>query len=151
MSEKKTATIFDHISGVTDKKTPWSKLSVLDRKSFSVYLVNRWLSMNMDFIETVNELQKYTIGQISSAETYKLYFDILPKQKQFNKYIKGKKAGKYNSDLVELLSKHHLISEREAIEYLDLYFETSIDTLKEIIKKYGKTSKEIDRLLKNEK
>ena len=90
MSEKKTATIFDHISGVTDKKTPWSKLSVLDRKSFSVYLVNRWLSMNMDFIETVNELQKYTIGQISSAETYKLYFDILPKQKQLNKYIKGK-------------------------------------------------------------
>ena len=85
MSETKKATIFDHLSNITDKKVPWSTLNDVDRKAFSVYLINRWLSMNMDFIEIVNELQKYTIGQLSPAETYKLYFDVLPKQKQFNK------------------------------------------------------------------
>jgi DNA invertase Pin-like site-specific DNA recombinase len=139
------------MSGITDKKTPWDVLSDSDKKSFTPYIINRWLSMNMDFIELVNELQRYTIGQISPEETYKLYYDILPKQKQFNKYIKGKKADKYNPALVELLSMHFLVSEKEAMEYIDMYQETSLNTLKEIIKKYGKTDKEVDKLLKNEK
>jgi hypothetical protein len=139
------------MSGITDKKTPWDVLSDSDKKSFTPYIINRWLSMNMDFIELINELQRYTIGQISPEETYKLYYDILPKQKQFNKYIKGKKADKYNPALVELLSMHFLVSEKEAMEYIDMYQETSLNTLKEIIKKYGKTDKEVDKLLKNEK
>ena len=151
MSENKARNIFEHISGITDKKTPWDVLSDIDKKSFTPYIINRWLSMNMDFIELVNELQRYTIGQISNEETYKLYYDILPKQKQFNKYIKGKKADKYNPALVELLSMHFLVSEKEAMEYIDMYQETSLNTLKEIIKKYGKTDKEVDKLLKNEK
>jgi hypothetical protein len=151
MSEHKARNIFEHISGITDKKTPWDVLSDSDKKSFTPYIINRWLSMNMDFIEIVNELQRYTIGQISPEETYKLYYDILPKQKQFNKYIKGKKADKYNPALVELLSMHFLVSEKEAMEYIDMYQETSLNTLKEIIKKYGKTDKEVDKLLKNEK
>ena len=151
MSEHKARNIFEHISGITDKKTPWDVLSDIDKKSFTPYIINRWLSMNMDFIELVNELQRYTIGQISNEETYKLYYDILPKQKQFNKYIKGKKADKYNPALVELLSMHFLVSEKEAMEYIDMYQETSLNTLKEIIKKYGKTDKEVEKLLKNEK
>ena len=151
MSENKARNIFEHMSGITDKKTPWDVLSDSDKKSFTPYIINRWLSMNMYFIELVNELQRYTIGQISPEETYKLYYDILPKQKQFNKYIKGKKADKYNPALVELLSMHFLVSEKEAMEYIDMYQETSLNTLKEIIKKYGKTDKEVDKLLKNEK
>ena len=151
MADKKPATIFDHLSGLTDKKTSWQSLSEVDQKSFSVYIVNRWLSMNMDFTELVNELQRYTVGQISTKETYKLYLDLLPKQKQFNKYIKGKKAEKYNSALVELLSKHYLISEKEALEYLDMYYETSLVPLEQIVKKYGKTDKEIVKLLKVER
>ena len=107
--------------------------------------------MNMDFIELINEFQKYTIGGLDAREVYKLYSDILPKQKQYNKYIKGKTTDKYNPDLVELLSKHFLVSKKEAIEYLDIYSDTSLDTVKEIIKKYGKTDKEITKLLKSEK
>ena len=73
---------------------------------------------------------------------------FLPKQKQYNKYIKGKKAEKYNSELVELLSKHFLISEKEAMEYLDMSQELSLNTLKETVKKYGKTDKEVEKLFK---
>ena len=152
MSEaKKAATIFDHMAHLTDRKVSWDRLSDVDKKSFTPYIVNRWLSMNMDFIELVNELQRYTIGQISPAETYKLYYDILPKQRQFNKYIKGKKSDKYNQKLVELLSMHFAVSEKEAMEYIDMYTDKDIDALREIIKKYGKTDKEISSLLKTEK
>jgi dsDNA-binding SOS-regulon protein len=145
------ASIFDHMSGLTDKKKPWGNLNEVDKKSFTPFIVNRWLSMNMDFIDIVNELQRYTIGQVSPAETYKLYFDILPKQKQFNKYIKGTKSDKYNQNLVELLSQHFLVSEKEAKEYIDIYLDTNVEELKLIIKKYGKTDKEVTTLMKSEK
>jgi hypothetical protein len=148
MSELKAKTLFDHLSGITDKKVKWDSLSELDRKSFSPYMINRFLSMNMDFVELINEFQKYTIGGLDSREVYKLYSDVLPKQKQYNKYIKSKKSDTYQTELVELLSKHFLTSEKEALEALDMYFETSIAPLKEILKKYGKTDKECDKLLK---
>ena len=148
MSELKAKTLFDHLSGITDKKVKWDSLSELDRKSFSPYMINRFLSMNMDFVELINEFQKYTIGGLDSREVYKLYSDVLPKQKQYNKYIKSKKSDTYQTELVELLSKHFLTSEKEALEALDMYFETSIAPLKDILKKYGKTDKECDKLLK---
>ena len=152
MSETiKAKSLFDHLSGITDKKVSWESLSEVDRKSFSPYMVNRFLSMNMNFIELVNEFQKYTIGELSNREVYKLYLELLPKQKQFNKYIKASKADKYQTELVELLSKHFLISEKESLEALDMYHETSLLTLKDILKKYGKTDKEITKLLKIEK
>jgi dsDNA-binding SOS-regulon protein len=53
--------------------------------------------------------------------------------------------------LVELLSQHFLVSEKEAKEYIDIYLETNVDELKSIIKKYGKTDKEVAVLMKSEK
>jgi hypothetical protein len=150
MSDKK-ATIFDHLDNITVNKKEWDKMSDEDQKAFVPYLINRWLSMNMDYIDLVNELQKYSIGLLNPSEVYKLYFDILPKKKTFNKYIKGKKAQKYSDELVKLVSKHYLVSESEAIDYLEIYFDKDLDTLKDIIKLYGKTDKDITKLLKIEK
>ena len=143
--------LFDHLSNITDRKTSWEKLSEVDRKSFSPFMINRFLSMNSDFIELVNEFQKYAIGQLSAKEVYNFYSEVLPKKKQFNKYIKGKKEEKYNPELVELLSNHLVISKREVLEYLDMTYETSMDTIKEILKKYGKIDKDITKLLKYDK
>lgn len=147
----KSASIFDHLSNITDKKTPWSELSESDKKSFSPYMINRLLSMNVNFIELVNELQQYTIGQLPPEITYRLYSEVLPKQKQFNKYIKGKKEGKFNSELVDLICKHFSISQKESVEYIELYFSDRLNLLKEILKKYPYTDKEIEKLLKYEK
>jgi hypothetical protein len=37
------------------------------------------------------------------------------------------------------------------LEYIDMYTDKDINALREIIKKYGKTDKEVDKLLKPEK
>ena len=147
MSDKK-ATIFDHLSFITDKKRPWDTLSDVDKKAFVPYLINRWLSMNWQLVEIVNELQKYTIGQLSPKEVYQLYYDFLPKQRQFNKYIKGKKDDKYNAELIELIAMHFQISEKEASEYIELYLLTDKDALISIVKMYGKSDQEVKKLLK---
>ena len=54
----KPATIFDHLANITWKKKDWNSISELDQKSFSPYLINRWLSMNPDLIEIVDMFQQ---------------------------------------------------------------------------------------------
>lgn len=146
---EKDFSIFDHLSNITDKKLPISQYSEKNIKSWSNYMINRWLSMNMDLVELVNEFQKYTIGQLGMKETYQLYSDVLPKKKLFSKYIKGKKQDKYNNKLIELFANHFLCSKDEAFEYLDILTLTGKQNeIEKIIRLYGKTDKEVKALLK---
>ena len=80
--------LFDHIKAITNEQNPkyFDTLEEADMKSWSNYMVNRFLSMKMEWIELVNELQKYNL---QPKELYKLYTNILPKGKQWLKYIKG--------------------------------------------------------------
>ena len=146
----KTATIFDHLANLTEKKTPWDRLSEADQKSFSPYLINRWLSMSPDLIEIVDAFQQYTIGELDRKHVYQLYQDILPKKRIFMKYIKGKGVDKYNKDLVEILCEHFEIPSREAEEYIDMLngMDISTEYIKELLSRYGKTDQEIKKLLK---
>ena len=143
--KNKPATIFDHLANITWKKTPWNTLNEASQKSFSPYLINRWLSMNPDLIEIVDMFQQYTIGPLNKKHVYQLYFDFLPKQKTFNRYIKGKKQDKYNKDLVKIIADHYQVARIEAEEYIGLLGK---DNTSDILKRYGKNDKEIKGLLK---
>ena len=102
----KAKSLFDHLGGITYKKDKWESLSEVDRKSFDMYMVNRFLSMNLDYIEFVNEIQQYTNGQLKSRELYKVYSDVLPKKKSFDKYIKSKSESKWDKHVVTYLCKY---------------------------------------------
>jgi len=143
--EKKGATIFDLIGGVTDKKREWKKWSETDQKKFSPFIVNRWLSMRMELTELVNELQTYTIGLLRPQETYRLYYELLPTNKSFAKYIKGKAEDKFDKDLITQLAEHYQISKAEAADYADLMDKI---TLERIITMYGYSDAEKKRMLK---
>ena len=142
---KKAKTIFQHLSGIKEKKESWESLSDMDKKSFTPFMINRWLSMNLDLLPIVNELQKYTIGTLSARDTYKLYLDFLPKRKTFDKYIKGKKTSKYGKDVLTYLSDWYGVSQREVADYLDIL---SKDEIIGILMKYGLTESESKKLLK---
>lgn len=143
--EKKGATIFDFIGGVTDKKKEWNKWSESDQKKFSVYIVNRWLSMRMELTEMINELQTYTIGLLRPQETYKLYHEILPNNKAFAKYIKGKSEDKYDAALISQIAEHYQVSKTEAADYIDLMDKISCER---ILTMYGYSEGEKKKLLK---
>ena len=151
MAKKKTENtvkakgIFDHLSGIKEKKVAWDSLSEMDKKSFSPFIINRWLSMNLDLLPIINILQKYTIGTLKEREVNKLYYDFLPKEKTFDKYIKGKKEAKYNKELLNHLSNWYGVSNREVEDYLEIL---SKEQVIEILMKYGLTDKESKKLLK---
>ncbi len=143
--EKKGATIFDFIGGVTDKKKEWPKWSETDQKKFAPFIVNRWLSMRMELTELVNEFQTYTIGLLRPQETYRLYYELLPNNKSFAKYIKGKSEDKYEKDLVAQIAEHYQVSKSEAADYIDLMDKTQCDR---ILSMYGYNDGEKKKLLK---
>jgi len=143
--EKKSATMFDLIAGVTDKKREWSRWSETDQKKFTPFIVNRWLSMRMELTELINEFQTYTIGQLSPRDTYRLYYDLLPTNKSFAKYIKGKSEDKYEKDLIAQIAEHYQVSRSEAVDYVDLMDKTQCDR---ILTMYGYSEGEKKKLLK---
>ena len=73
----KAKTIFQHLSGIIEKKVEWNSLSDMDKKTFSPFIINRWLSMNLDLLPIINVLQKYPIGLFSARDVYKVYLDFL--------------------------------------------------------------------------
>ena len=147
MATVKKKSLFDHIKQITDVQNPnyWNDISDDDKKSWSNYMVNRFLSMKMDWVELVNEVQRYPL---EPKELYKVYTDILPKKRQWLKYVKGDKKMKYPNWVYEIVSKHLQCSMREANDAVEMY-ELSAGGQSELIDiliKYGKTEDECRKI-----
>ena len=138
-------TIIDWMNQLLVHKKHWNDFTEDEQKKFSPFIINRWLSMDKDFIEIVNVFQKYAIGTLEPREVYKWYCDVLPKGKRFNKYIKGKGDKKFDKELVEIISKHFECSRLQTKEYLELIDK---EELKNILEMYGLDKKKIKRLCK---
>ena len=138
-------TIFDWINQMLVTKKHWNEFTEDEQKKFSPFIINRWLSMDKDFIEIVNVFQKYAIGTLEPREVYKWYCDVLPRGKRFNKYIKSKRDKKYDKELIDIISNHFECSKLQTKQYLELI---NKEELKEILEKYGLDKKKIKRLCK---
>ena len=138
-------TIIDWMNQLLVHKKHWNEFTEDEQKKFSPFIINRWLSMDKEFLEIVNYFQKYSIGTLEPREVYKWYCDMLPRGKRFNKYIKGKKDKKYNTELIDIMVTHFECSKSQVKDYLDLIAK---DELMEILEKYGMNEKTIKRLLK---
>ena len=136
-------TIIDWMNQVLVHKKPWDSFSESDKKTFSPFILNRFLSMDIEFIEIVNMFQKYSVGMLENKDIYEFYRRLLPKGKRFNKYIKGKKSKKYDPELISLLCNHYKEGKNNIIDYIDLIEK---EELKEILEMYGKDKKTIKRL-----
>ena len=117
------------LADVSHKKTDPNTYTEGDWKAYNTYMMNKWLSMNPHVTEIINFIQKYY--SLDKQIHYKMLSDILPKQKLFSKYIKGKKVDKYNPELVKLVASHYEISRKEAKERIEMYihFSTGVETL----------------------
>lgn len=146
-SEKiKTKSIFDFLNCLFVSKTKWEDLSESDKKAFSPYMINRFISMHPDFVGVINYLQQYTISGMNSREVYKLYLDFLPKQKFFSKYIKSnaEKDGKISDELVTFIARQEQWSTDESYTNLQFILESKggVELIKSYLKMYGIDEKE---------
>ena len=135
---KKRKSLFDHITQITKVQNPkyWEQISEEDKKTWSNYMVNRFLSMKPEWIELVNELQKYNL---EPKELYKLYTNVLPKGKQWLKYIKRRSDMDYPEWLINIIRDYDECNRKESIDYIDMLMltEGGMMELGEIARKYG--------------
>tara|TARA_Y100001938_G_C8087202_1_gene432787 strand:+ start:188 stop:664 length:477 start_codon:yes stop_codon:yes gene_type:complete len=134
----KKKSLFDHIKEITSVQNPnyWDEISEEDKKTWSNYMTHRFLSMKMDWIEVVNEFQKYNL---KPKELYKLYINVLPKGRHWLKYMKGKDNMNYPSWLINVVVNHEKISKKEARDYIDMLMLTEGGMLElgELSRKWG--------------
>ena len=138
-------TIIDWMNQLLVHKKSWDEFTEDEQKRFSPFIINRWLSMDKEFIEIVNYFQKYSIGTLESREVYEWYRNILPKGKRFNKYIKSKMNKKYDDYLINTLCNYFECSKLQVVEYIKLI---NKEDLVSILEKYGTNPKQIKNICK---
>jgi len=143
----KKKSLFDHIQAVTSQQSPnyWEEISDDDKKSWSNYMVNRFLSMKMDWVELVNEVQRYPL---QPEELYKVYTNILPKKRQWLKYVKGDKKMKYPKWVYEIIAKDMQVSIKQAVSAVEILEMTAggQSEIADVLFKYGTEEKEVRKL-----
>lgn len=125
----------------TDKK-PWNQLTKQEQKEFDVFIVNKMLATNQDYVELVNIMQLH--HNMSKEQSYVMFLRLLPKKKIYIDYIKAK-TEKVNKDLLAIISKHYEISNYNARLY---YNGMGKDKITELLVKLGYDDKQIAKLFK---
>ena len=151
MAKKKEAPktgLFTHLDAIyTDKSAEYfDTLSDKEKKGYSQYMINRFISMNPHQLDLVNMVQAY--GKIPNRAHYLFFARMTPRRKQYNTYIKPSKKKEYPDWLVPLLVKHYNVSISHAMEYLDIFMSCTehITSLKEICRGYGIDDKQLKEL-----
>ena len=104
------------------KKTEAGELDAEGEQAFVPFLFNRWLSFyNQNMCIFTNEtLNKFSTIFENKQDTYKLYYNIIPRLKwQKIQYIKKKKREEESEVNLALIAKNKNISIRELKQYLN--------------------------------
>ncbi len=126
-------TIFELLNNINYSKDSWETLTNDDRKQYSKYMIHRFLSMDFDLIEIVNDIQFYD-SVLTDEQSYRLYCDILPKRKFFKKYVSSKNKLNANANLINFFVESYQISETDAENVIN---HLTLDDIKNELIKYG--------------
>jgi hypothetical protein len=139
--------ITDHIENLFRYKVKWNDLDDKSKKTVGIYMLFKFLSMNIDYIDLVNELQ-YLQSTLSKDQIYDLLIDMLPKQKYFGyTYITSKKID--NKLVLSYFVDYFECNVKEAEMYIDTLIKTKqTHIIKELISYYECDKIIVDKILK---
>jgi len=134
--------IFDWLKEINTLKSHPDKFTTQDWDIWNSYMVHRFLSQNVNFIEIVNEVQ--LLPPTSKKQIYTIYREFIPKNNKWSKYIKSSNK-EPNKDLILSLKEYFKVSTREIKDYLKILDKKEIQN---ILSNQGLEEKEIKILLK---
>ena len=123
---------FDHIKNLHTKKRTWDNFNDEEKKSFNIYIINKALSMNPNYLNIINMVQKYTNNMLEPKEVFNLYYNLLPNKFRFYKWIKGTKDK--NKEKYQILAEHFKCSSRETKDYIKLLDKKQINNILKLYK-----------------
>lgn len=123
------ANIFDTVKRVQTTKEAWKDIPDEERKVFNPWMFQKVLSMNPDYCELVNIIQKNT-WQLKHEFVYTIYNSIIPEGYKFSKYIKCTTKNSYLEDEVLAVAKYYEVSTKQAKKYIDILEQEEITRIK---------------------
>ena len=139
---KQVKTIFEWLNEITTHKTPVHEISEESWDKFNSYMIHRYVSMDMNYIDIVNYIQK--INPQNKQQIYSIYREMIPKKKVYLKYIKNENKRNYQ-ELAEYIAEYLECSLGEADEYIDILQEHGV---RGILWKMGVEEDETEKLIK---
>jgi hypothetical protein len=134
--------IFDWLKEINSTKSHPDTFTNQDWDIWNSYMVHRFLSMNPEYIELVNEVQ--SLPPSNKKQIYSIYREYIPKNNKWSKYVKSS-SKEFDKDLILQLKKHFNVSIREIKDYLKILDKKEVQS---ILNKQGLEEKEIKKLLK---
>lgn len=133
--------LFDHLEAVKQEKDPeyWEDLSREEKKSWSSFMITRFLSMREEYLPILNELQPL-VQHMRDKDVYRLYMEIIPYDDGFLKYISSNESQRSVPDwAMDILKEEFRASEEEVRTYLDIWLKTDEgkEELLSIFRDYG--------------
>jgi len=136
-------TPFDFLKLIhNDKKIKWEDFNEDEQKSWNTFIINKGLSFNSDYLNIINNIQRYTP---TNKESFRYLQSMTKNYFKYNKWIKGSKSTKFNKDLIEIISAYLECSHREAEDYLNIL---DIKEIKQLLKVIGIQDSEVKKLMK---
>ena len=137
--------IWGWLNEITLYKTPVHEISEESWKNFNSYMIHRYLSTDIGYLQLVNYVQK--INPQNKKQVYSIYREMIPKKKVYLKYIKNENKRNYQ-ELAEYIADYLECSLGEADRYIDLL---QVVGVRSILWKMGVEEDETEKLIKKAK
>ena len=145
MSQIEVKNIFGFLEEITVRKSPPENFTAASWEKWNSYMVHRWMSQNPNYIDIVNYTQK--MNPQNKQQIYSIYRELIPKKKQWNKYIKNQNKKNYQ-ELTPYVVKYFECSSNEADHYIDILQSPGIT---DILFRMGVEDKEVKKIIKKAK
>ena len=134
--------IFDWLDEVTLIKRPVEDIPEESWEKWNSYMMHRYLSMYVGYVEIVNYVQK--LNPQSKKQIYSIYRQLIPKKKIWLKYIKNQNKSQ-KQELIEYISRYFECGLAEANHYIHIM---PPEEIKSILSEMGVNDKEIKKIYK---
>ena len=145
MGKVEVSNIFGWLDEITVKKSHPNSFSEASWDKWNSYMIHRYVSMNIDYIDIVNYVQK--ISPQNKQQIYTIYREMIPKKKLWLKYIKNEKKKNYK-ELAEYIAEYLDCGLGEADHYVDILRK---EGCRDILFRMGVEDKEVKKLIKEAK
>ena len=139
---KQVKTIFQWLNEITLYKSSPEEFSQESWDKWNSYMIHRYLSMDINYIDIVNYVQK--VNPQSKKEMYTIYREMIPKKKVYLKYVKNQNKRNYQ-ELAEYIAEYLECGLGEADEYIPILQEHGV---RGILWKMGVEEDETEKLIK---
>ena len=136
--------LFEWLTEITVNKTPIAEISEESWDKFNSYMIHRYVSMDINYIDIVNYVQK--VNPQSKKQIYSIYREMIPKKKVWLKYIKNENKKNYQ-ELAEYIADYYECSLGEADHYIDILG----ISVRSILWKMGVEEAETEKLIQKAK